>query len=56
MQINNLIFKLCLFQIVLFIFSSNATFSICAIDSVTKEVGSAGASCIGTPQIPQGWY
>ncbi len=31
-----------------------ATFSITAVDTVTKEVGSAGASCIGAPQIPQG--
>jgi uncharacterized Ntn-hydrolase superfamily protein len=30
------------------------TFSITAIDTVTGEVGSAGASCIGAPQIPQG--
>lgn len=32
------------------------TFSICAIDTVTGEVGSAGASCIGAPQIPIGCY
>lgn len=32
------------------------TFSICAVDTVTGEVGSAGASCIGAPQIPQGCY
>ncbi|MBN2173263.1 MAG: DUF1028 domain-containing protein [Bacteroidales bacterium] len=40
----------------LFIYSvhSQDTFSICAIDTVTGEVGSAGASCIGAPQIPQG--
>ncbi len=31
-----------------------ATFSICAVDTVTQRVGSAGASCIGAPQIPQG--
>lgn len=30
------------------------TFSITAIDTVTGEIGSAGASCIGAPQIPQG--
>lgn len=30
------------------------TFSIVAVDSITGEVGSAGASCIGAPQIPQG--
>ena len=30
------------------------TFSICAIDTMTREVGSAGASCIGAPQIPNG--
>jgi len=30
------------------------TFSITAIDTLTGEVGSAGASCIGAPQIPQG--
>jgi uncharacterized Ntn-hydrolase superfamily protein len=30
------------------------TFSITAIDTITGEVGSAGASCIGAPQIPQG--
>ncbi|GAB4318648.1 MAG: hypothetical protein Kow00127_10730 [Bacteroidales bacterium] len=33
---------------------SQDTFSICAIDPNTGEVGSAGASCIGAPQIPQG--
>jgi len=32
------------------------TFSICAIDTITGEAGSAGASCIGAPQIPQGCY
>lgn len=32
------------------------TFSICAVDTGTGEVGSAGASCIGAPQIPQGCY
>lgn len=32
------------------------TFSICAVDTITGEVGSAGASCIGAPQIPQGCY
>lgn len=32
------------------------TFSICAVDTVTGEVGSAGASCIGAPQIPVGCY
>lgn len=35
---------------------SQDTFSICAIDTITGEVGSAGASCIGAPQIPQGCY
>lgn len=30
------------------------TFSICAVDSVTGEVGSAGASCIDASQIPGG--
>ncbi len=30
------------------------TFSICAVDTVTGEVGSAGASCIGAPQLPGG--
>lgn len=33
---------------------SQDTFSIVAVDSVTGEVGSAGASCIGAPLIPQG--
>ncbi len=33
---------------------SQDTFSIVAIDSSTGEVGSAGASCIGAPQIPNG--
>jgi uncharacterized Ntn-hydrolase superfamily protein len=33
---------------------SQDTFSIVAIDSATGEVGSAGASCIGAPQIPNG--
>ena len=32
------------------------TFSICAVDTVTGEIGSAGASCIGAPQIPVGCY
>ncbi len=32
------------------------TFSIIAIDTITGEMGSAGASCIGAPQIPQGCY
>ena len=32
------------------------TFSIVAIDTLTGEIGSAGASCIGAPQIPQGCY
>ncbi|MCB0804491.1 MAG: DUF1028 domain-containing protein, partial [Bacteroidales bacterium] len=32
------------------------TFSIVAVDTVTGEIGSAGASCIGAPQIPQGCY
>jgi uncharacterized Ntn-hydrolase superfamily protein len=32
------------------------TFSIVAIDTITGELGSAGASCIGAPQIPQGCY
>lgn len=32
------------------------TFSICAVDTVTGEIGSAGASCIGAPQIPIGCY
>jgi len=37
-------------------FSSNAqdTFSICAVDTVTGEVGSAGASCIDASQIATG--
>jgi uncharacterized Ntn-hydrolase superfamily protein len=33
---------------------SQDTFSICAVDTVTGEVGSAGASCIGEPQLPGG--
>lgn len=33
---------------------SQDTFSITAIDTLTGEVGSAGASCIGAPQLPQG--
>ena len=32
------------------------TFSITAVDTVTGEMGSAGASCIGAPQIQQGCY
>ena len=50
------------FYIILaFIFSVSAirgqdTFSICVVDTITGEVGSAGASCIGAPQIPQGCY
>jgi len=36
--------------------NSQDTFSICAVDTITGEVGSAGASCIGAPQIPQGCY
>jgi uncharacterized Ntn-hydrolase superfamily protein len=41
---------------ILFLFTihSFATFSICAVDTVNNQVGSAGASCIGAPQIPQG--
>lgn len=35
---------------------SQDTFSITAIDTITGEVGSAGASCIGAPQIPNGCY
>jgi uncharacterized Ntn-hydrolase superfamily protein len=34
--------------------SAQDTFSICAVDSVTGEVGSAGASCIDGTQIPGG--
>lgn len=33
---------------------SQDTFSICAVDTITGEVGSAGASCIGEPQLPGG--
>jgi uncharacterized Ntn-hydrolase superfamily protein len=33
---------------------SQDTFSICAVDTITGEVGSAGASCIGAPQLPGG--
>jgi uncharacterized Ntn-hydrolase superfamily protein len=44
-----------LFSTVSLIFSQD-TFSICAIDTITGEIGSAGASCIGAPQIPQGCY
>lgn len=33
---------------------SQDTFSICAVDTVTGELASAGASCIGAPQLPQG--
>lgn len=36
--------------------NSQDTFSIVAVDTLTGEVGSAGASCIGAPQIPQGCY
>jgi uncharacterized Ntn-hydrolase superfamily protein len=36
--------------------SSQDTFSIVAVDTITGELGSAGASCIGAPQIPQGCY
>ncbi len=35
---------------------SQDTFSITAVDTLTGELGSAGASCIGAPQIPQGCY
>lgn len=35
---------------------SQDTFSIVAVDTLTGELGSAGASCIGAPQIPQGCY
>src|SRR4051812_23790764 len=39
-----------------FILSANAqdTFSIVAVDSVTGEVGSAGATCLQAPNPPQG--
>lgn len=55
MPMKNLLF---IFFILYFIPINHAqdTFSICAIDTVTGEVGSAGASCIGAPQIPQGCY
>lgn len=33
---------------------SQDTFSICVVDTITGEVGSAGASCIGEPQLPGG--
>ncbi len=36
--------------------SSQDTFSITAVDTLTGEMGSAGASCIGAPQIQQGCY
>lgn len=36
--------------------SGQDTFSIVAVDTITGELGSAGASCIGAPQIPQGCY
>lgn len=39
-----------------FYIKAQDTFSICAIDTLTGEVGSAGASCIGAPQIPIGCY
>ncbi len=46
-----------LFSILSFTFShSQDTFSIVAVDTITGEIGSAGASCIGAPQIPQGCY
>ncbi len=38
----------------LFRLGAQDTFSICAIDSVTGEIGSAGASCVGAPQAPDG--
>ncbi len=45
------------FLLILFLkFQIFATFSICAIDTVTMRAGSAGASCIGDPQIAQGCY
>ncbi len=44
------------FLVFLINIKSQDTFSICAIDTITGEVGSAGASCIGAPQIPQGCY
>lgn len=49
--------SLTFFSAILFIyFSLNAqdTFSICAVDTVTGEVGSAGASCIDASQIAGG--
>jgi uncharacterized Ntn-hydrolase superfamily protein len=42
------------FVILIFTAGAQDTFSIVAVDSVTGEIGSAGASCIGAPQIPQG--
>jgi len=54
MKTHSLFIKTTLLITVLFTIESFATFSICAIDSVTQEVGSAGASCIGAPQLPEG--
>ncbi|MCB2220525.1 MAG: DUF1028 domain-containing protein [Bacteroidetes bacterium] len=51
-KLSILIFSFCLVNLV----NAQDTFSICAIDTLTGEVGSAGASCIGAPQIPQGCY
>jgi uncharacterized Ntn-hydrolase superfamily protein len=51
-KLSFLILSLCLVQLI----NAQDTFSICAIDTLTGELGSAGASCIGAPQIPQGCY
>src|SRR5258706_13405245 len=42
----NILLTIFLFLISIFILAAQDTFSIVAVDSNTKEVGSAGASCI----------
>jgi uncharacterized Ntn-hydrolase superfamily protein len=58
MQQNTLKMKNSVILFIAIVFSLNLkgqdTFSITAVDTITGEVGSAGASCIGAPQIPMG--
>lgn len=52
MKKSTLLFSTVLFAF--FISKGQDTFSICAVDTVTDEVGSAGASCIDASQIAGG--
>ena len=45
-----------IFQLFISLLEAQDTFSICAVDSATGEVGSAGASCIDNSQIAGGAF